>query len=68
MTQTEIAFEGLIKEGENDVSLELRIDRMRGQLIKIAEQYGLDHPQTLALSRRLDKLIVVALKRMTVVS
>lgn len=51
-----------------DFILEHKITCMRGQLVKIAEQYGLHHPLTLAVSRRLDKLILTAQKRMAMAS
>jgi hypothetical protein len=53
---------------DNDLILDLRIAWMRGHLVKIAKQYGLGHPLTLAVSERLDKLILEAQKRMAMVS
>lgn len=35
-----------------------RIEKMRNQMIKLGDVYGLDHPQVLSASKELDDLIV----------
>jgi hypothetical protein len=39
-----------------------RLAIMRDRMIKMGERYGLQHPKTLAISRKVDKLIVEIMK------
>jgi len=40
------------------LKLRLRIELMKGRLVRIAERYGINHPHTLAYSRRVDHVII----------
>jgi hypothetical protein len=37
--------------------LHMHIELMKGRLVKMAERYGVNHPHTLAYSRRVDHVI-----------
>jgi hypothetical protein len=38
--------------------LHMHIELMKGRLVKMAERYGVNHPHTLAYSRRVDHVII----------
>jgi len=46
-----------------ECKLNVRIEKLRGRMEKAAAKYGLMHPLTLAISRRLDRLINEAMER-----
>jgi hypothetical protein len=39
------------------LKLHMRIELMKGLLVRMAERYGVNHPHTLAYSRRVDHVI-----------